>query len=150
MWLLMICYHINDGAHCDGNFGLFETAYRLNSESRAAVYGYINALLLVNRADDAKTLLRGYGLSDRRDPKFYKFLAESEDRLGEVANAHHSLAEYYLSMGEYPYAAEQLRLARQTPGLTNYQRQKIVARLEDVEETLLKLEDENRGNRRRR
>ncbi len=128
----------------------FETAYRLNSESRAAVYGYINALLLVNRAADAKKLLRGYGLSDRRDPKFYKFLAESEDQLGEVANAHHSLAEYYLSMGEYPYAAEQLRLARQTPGLTNYQRQKIVARLEDVEETLLELEDENRGNRRRR
>ena len=128
----------------------FEQAYALDKESRAAVYGYINALLLVNRAKEAKTLLRGYGLSDRRDPRFYKLLAESEDKLGETANSHHSLAEYYLSMGEFPYAAEQLRLARATPGLSNYQRQKIIARLEEVEETLIKLEDEQRGRRRPR
>ena len=122
----------------------FEQAYRLEPESRASVYGYVNALLLVDRAEEAKRLLSEYGLAERRDPRFYKLLADAETRLGQDANAHHSLAEFYLSVGEFPYAAEQLRIARETPGLSNYQRQKIVARLEEVEDTIQRLEEDER------
>lgn len=125
----------------------FEQAFGQEPENRAAVYGYIRALLLVGRAEEAKSLLRNYGLSDRREPKFYKLQAEAETQLGETANAHHSLAEYYLSVGEFPHAAEQLRLARQVPGLTNYQRQKIVARLDEVEETIIELDIRERPRR---
>jgi predicted Zn-dependent protease len=128
----------------EGALEHFEHAYRLEPENRAAVYGYINALLLTDRAVEAKQLLGAWGLSDRRDPKFYKMLADAETRLGETANSHHSLAEFYLSVGEFPHAAEQLRLARQTPGLSNYQRQKIVARLEEVEDTIAQLEEDHR------
>jgi len=117
----------------------FAKAYELEPEKRAAVYGYVNALLLVDRAQDAKDLLGSYGLSDRRDPKFYKLLADAQNKLGEKPEAHHSLAEYYFSVGEFPYAAEQLRIARESPGLSNYQRQKIVARLEEVEDTMQRL-----------
>ena len=117
----------------------FAKAYELEPESRAAVYGYVNALLLVGRAQDAKDLLGSYGLSERRDPKYYKLLADAQNHLGEKPEAHHSLAEYYYSVGEFPYAAEQLRIARESPGLSNYQRQKIVARLEEVEDTIQRL-----------
>jgi beta-barrel assembly-enhancing protease len=123
-----------------------EQAFELEPENRAAVYGFTSALLLVGESARARQVLRKYGLSERRDPKFYKLLAESENQLGETADAHHSLAEYYLSVGEYPHAAEQLRIARETPGLSNYQRQKIVARLDEVEQTIIDLE---RGRRRR-
>ena len=122
----------------------FATAYKLEPESRAAVYGYVNALLLVDRAREAKDLLGSYGLSDRRDPKFYKLLADAQNRLGEAPEAHGSLAEYYYGVGEFPYAAEQLRIARESPGLNNYQRQKIVARLEEVENTLQSLMGDRR------
>ena len=120
----------------------FAKAYQLEPESRAAVYGYVSALLLVDRAQEAKDLLGSYGLSDRRDPKFYKLLADAQDHLGEAPEAHGSLAEYYYGVGEFPYAAEQLRIARESPGLNNYQRQKIVARLEEVENTLQRLTDD--------
>jgi predicted Zn-dependent protease len=114
----------------------FAKAYELEPESRAAVYGYVNALLLVGRAEEAKKLLGSYGLSERRDPRFYKLLADAQTHLGDKPEAHHSLAEYYYSVGEFPYAAEQLRIARESPGLSNYQRQKIIARLEEVEDTM--------------
>jgi beta-barrel assembly-enhancing protease len=131
-----------------GDFGAardhYEKAYRLEPENRAAVYGYVSALLLTDRPSEAKRLLGAWGLADRRDPKYYKLLADAETRLGEAANAHHSLAEFYLSVGEYPHAAEQLRLARATPGLSNYQRQKIVARLEEVEDTIAQLQEDKR------
>ena len=120
----------------------FAKAYEMQPESRAAVYGYVNALLLVGRAQEAKDMLGAYGLSDRRDPKFYKLLADAQNRLGEKPEAHHSLAEYYYGVGEFPYAAEQLRIARESPGLSNYQRQKIVARLEEVEDTMQRLMDD--------
>lgn len=125
----------------------YKKAYELEPDNRASIYGYVNALILVDRPDQAKAVLSEYGLADRRDPKFYKYLAEAETKLGEKANSHHSLAEYYLSVGEFPHAAEQLRIARATPGLTNYQRQKIVARLEEVQDTIQKIEKDSRGRR---
>jgi beta-barrel assembly-enhancing protease len=122
----------------------FAAAYALEPESRAAVYGYVDALLLAGRPQEAKDLLGSYGLADRRDPKFYKLLADAQNHLGQTPEAHGSLAEYYYGVGEFPYAAEQLRLARESPGLNNYQRQKIVARLEEVENTLYSLMSDRR------
>ena len=146
----LIAFHLAAG-HVEQRANLFAdalpyfaTAYQLEPESRAAVYGYVNALLLVDRAQEAKDLLGSYGLSDRRDPKFYKLLADAQNHLGETPEAHGSLAEYYYGVGEFPYAAEQLRIARSSPGLNNYQRQKIVARLEEVENTLQSLMDDGR------
>ncbi len=128
----------------DAALRYFRAAYDLEPQNRAAVYGYVRSLLLIDRGEEARALLGDYGLSDRRDPKFYKLLAEAQNKVGETANAHHSLAEFYLGIGEYPHAAEQLRLARSTPGLSNYQRQKIAARLEEVEDTILELEQDQR------
>lgn len=122
----------------------FARAYELDPEGRAAVYNYVNGLLLVDRAREAKELLSSWGLSERRDPRFYKLMADAQTRLGDDSSAHGSLAEYYYSVGEVPYAAEQLRIARDSPGLSNYQRQKIVARLEEVEGTLQRMMDERR------
>ena len=122
----------------------FRKAFELYPENRAVVYGYINSLLLVNQAELAKQTLKFYGLSERRDSEYYALLAEAESQLGQAADSHHSLAEHYLILGEFPHAAEQLRLARETPGLTNYQRQKILARLEEVEKELMKLREESR------
>ena len=122
----------------------YEEAIAIDPESRAAIYGYINALLLVQRPDEAKKALGEWGLADRRDPRFFQLLAQAESDTGNRAGGHSSLAEYYWSVGEFERAAEQLRIARAVPSLSNYQRQKILARLEDVEDTLMKLEQGRR------
>ena len=122
----------------------YEAAIAIDPESRAAIYGYINALLLVQRPDEAKKALGEWGLADRRDPRFFQLLAQAETDTGDRAGGHSSLAEYYWSVGEFERAAEQLRIARAVPSLSNYQRQKILARLEDVEDTLMKLEQGRR------
>ena len=122
----------------------FRKAFDLQPENRAVVYSYINSLLLATQSVLAKETLKFYGLSERRDSEYYALLAEVESQLGQTADSHHSLAEHYLALGESPHAAEPLRLARETPGLSNYQRQKILARLEEVEEELTKLRDESR------
>ncbi len=122
----------------------YRKGYSLEPDNRATVYGYVDALLHVNRAVQAKKILLAYGLSDRRDPRFYNLLAQAESKLGDEVNSFTATAEYYLSMGEFAHAAEQLRLARRTKTLSNYQRQKIIYRLEEIEKLILEMEKDRR------
>ena len=117
----------------------FKTAYEMDPSSRAAVYGYANMLTLAGQPEASRKLLRHYGVGDRQDPKFYKLIAEAETRMGAQSKSHFSLAEYYRIVGELNLAAVQLRLAQQAPDVTNYERHRIDARLDDVNEEMLKL-----------
>lgn len=135
--------------------GHFKAAYDLDPTSRAAVYGYANMLTLADKPKAARKLLRDYGVGDRQDPKFYKLIAEAETRMGAKAKSHFSLAEYYRIVGELNLAAVQLRLAQTAPDVTNYERHRIDARLDEVNDEMLKLKkslkerQEEREERRR-
>ncbi|MEM7540974.1 MAG: M48 family metalloprotease [Pseudomonadota bacterium] len=126
---------------------IYAAAFAGEPENRAVVYGYVDTLILAEEPDLAKRILRQWGLSDRRDPRYYKLLAQAENDLGDRGNSHHSLAEYYIRIGETALAAEQLRLAKAVPELSNYQRQKILARLDEVQAVLLREDRDRRGPR---
>jgi len=128
----------------------YAIAYRDDPKSRAAAYGYANMLTLAGRPDEAKKHLRGHGLSDRRDPRFFKLLAEAENDLGQTANSHFSLSEYYRSLGELRLAVQQLRLAQETPDVSNYQRLRIDARMDEINEEMAQLEKGTAGRERER
>ena len=120
----------------------FRKAYTLEPENRAAVYGYVDSLLNIKSSANAKKVLSNYGLSDRRDPKYYNLLAKAESGLGDEVNSFTATAEYYLSVGEYAHAAEQLRMESSTKTLSNYQRQKIIYRLGQIEKLILEMEQD--------
>ena len=88
----------------------------------------------------SRKLLRDYGVGDRQDPKFYKLIAEAETEMGALSKSHFSLAEYYRLVGELNLAAVQLRLAQAAPDVTNYERHRIDARLDDVTKEMHELE----------
>ena len=77
---------------------------------------------------------------ERGDPRFYKLLAEAENDLGETTNSHFSLSEYYRSLGELRLALQQLRLAQKTDDITNYQRLRIDARMDEINKEIAQLE----------
>ena len=81
----------------------------------------------------AREVLRNFGASDNRDPRFYKLLAEAEERLKDDVNSHYDLAEYYRAVGETELAAEQLKLAQTIGGISHYQRMRVDARLAEIE-----------------
>jgi predicted Zn-dependent protease len=128
----------------------YAIAYRDEPKSRAAVYGYANMLTLAGKPDEAKKHLRGNGFSDRRDPRYFKLLAEAENDLGQIANSHFSLSEYYRSLGELRLAVQQLRLAQKTPEVSNYQRLRIDARMDEINQELAQLEKGTAGRERER
>jgi len=77
-------------------------------------------------------------------------LAEAENDLGETVNSHFSLGEYYRSGGELRLALQQLRLAQRTPEITNYQRLRVDARMDEINEELDQLEKGTSGRDRER
>ncbi len=128
----------------------YALAYRDEPKSRAAAYGYVNMLTLAGKPDVAKKRLRASSFVERGDPRFYKLLAEAENDLGETANSHFSLSEYYRSLGELRLALQQLRLAQKTDDITNYQRLRIDARMDEINEELAQLEQGTLGRERQR
>jgi predicted Zn-dependent protease len=128
----------------------YALAYRDEPKSRAAAYGYVNMLTLAGKPDVAKKRLRASSFVERGDPRFYKLLAEAENDLGETANSHFSLSEYYRSLGELRLALQQLRLAQKTDDITNYQRLRIDARMDEINEEIAQLEQGTLGRERQR
>jgi len=116
----------------------YSRAYKLDETYRAAVYGLAESLLILKKGSVAKKILDDYKFSESVDHKFYKLLAEALDAMDQIVESKIAMAEHYADVGETALAAEQLRIARSDRNVTNYQRQKIVARLYQLEKELLK------------
>ncbi len=114
----------------------FDRARHNTPDSRAATYGYVSLLTNTGEPREARQVLRDFGESDVRDPRFFKLLAEAEERMGDTVNSHYNLAEYYRSIGEVELAAEQLKLAQTVADISHYQRMRVDARLDEVEKEL--------------
>ncbi|MGH8596464.1 MAG: M48 family metalloprotease [Gammaproteobacteria bacterium] len=121
---------------------LFDDARRKNPESRAATYGYAGLLSNSGRAIEARQVLRNFGSTENRDPRYYKLLAEAEERIGDLANSHYDLAEFYRAVGEIELAAEQLKLAQAVSDISHYQRMRVDARLDEIEKDLDRMDVE--------
>jgi beta-barrel assembly-enhancing protease len=121
---------------------LFDQARRKNPDSRAATYGYVSLLSNTGRAGEARQILRDFGSTEHRDPRYFKLLAEAEERTGDVVNSHYDLAEYYRAVGEIELAAEQLKLAQAVTDISHYQRMRVDARLDEIEKDLDRIDVE--------
>lgn len=134
----------------DAALAHFDKGRMLDAESRAATYGYVDLLTRLGQGEKAKTTLRNFGDPDQRDPRFHKLMAQAEESLGDQANSHFSLAEYYRNTGELELAVEQLRLAQVVSNVSHYQRHRIDARLEEIEHELDRLHPDRDKERERR
>lgn len=128
---------------------LFDHARRKDPESRAATYGYVSLLSNTGQPAEARQILRDFGSSENRDPRYYKLLAEAEERMGDLVSSHYDLSEYYRAVGEMELAAEQLKLAQTDTDISHYQRMRVDARLSEIEKDLDRIDIE-RAKRKER
>jgi beta-barrel assembly-enhancing protease len=121
---------------------LFDRARQKNPESRAATYGYVSLLINTGKAAMARQILRDFGSTENRDPRYFKLLADAERQMGDLVNSHYDLAEYYRAVGEIELAAEQLKLAQAVSDISHYQRMRVDARLDEIEKDLDRIDIE--------
>jgi len=114
----------------------YRRALKLYPNNRPATLGYARGLLNLGRAADAASLLRDYSYTARVGDAYYRLYAETLEKTGQTGESHMAMAEYYYRNGDTRLASAQLKLAKQAPGLDNYQRQRIEARLREFEREL--------------
>lgn len=99
---------------------------------RALAYEYAAALIDARRADEANLLTDRWLQKDPDDGKLYELQARAFAQLGKPMLEHKSLAEAYVSVGNFPLAMEQLQLALRSSNGDFYEVSGIEARLREL------------------
>ena len=123
------------GNHKKG-FRIYNRLNKLYPGYRPIVMNYTKALLQVDKTREAKALLLDYGIKHGSDRIYYELLAEAEGRDGSKIEAHLALAEFHYLSGETELAHNQLKIAQRSGHLDYYHKQRLLARLEQIEKEL--------------
>jgi predicted Zn-dependent protease len=130
---------IQQGATAQG----LETYRRALAEfpaRRGLIYGYADALIDAQQAQQAADFLAEQAERNRYDPKLFELQAKVYAQLGKRLLRHRAQAEAYLLRGNVPAAVEQLQLARAAGEGDFYLQSSLEARLKE----LMEIEAESR------
>jgi predicted Zn-dependent protease len=118
---------------------LYQDTLKLYPGELTVILPYASSLLANGQAEKAYDLLTDTS-SRSDDPLVYKLLAQAAGLTKRPAQTHTAMAQYYFLNGYTKKAIEQMELAEQTTGLSDYQAALIQARITRLKE-LLKAEE---------
>jgi predicted Zn-dependent protease len=121
--------------------GIFQKAYQLYPDYRPLVLAYAKTLIDSGKSAQARDLLYHYRRQQEPDPAYYDLLAQAEAQNGSMANSGIAKAEYFYLTGDTKLAIDRLIHAKREGKLDYYQRQRITARISQLEYEL-ELEEE--------
>ena len=115
---------------------LFERAAQLFPRNVPLTIRYSESLMQAGRAKQAHHLLLDVFNVIAPTPEQIRLTALAASAAGDTADAYYYMSEYHISGGDLMLATQQLELALASPRLTNVQRQRFRARLEEVRDWL--------------
>lgn len=111
---------------------LYQTAWDRFPESPAVTLNYIKALTFTHHYEQARKMLLDYSRHNAATPEVSNLLAQCYSGLGNEAESHRYLAEYYYANGQTRAAILQLRIARNSAGKNFYVNAVIDERLRQL------------------
>ncbi|HZF17686.1 MAG TPA: M48 family metalloprotease [Steroidobacteraceae bacterium] len=123
----------------------FETAMGLFPRNVPLTVRYAETLLGAGQADKAHHVLLDLFNVVPPTPDQIRLTALAANSAGDVADAYFYMSEYHIVGGDLALAASQLQMALAVPGLTQIQRARFQARLEQIREVLPKNQRVNYG-----
>jgi predicted Zn-dependent protease len=112
----------------------FESGLRRFPDYRSMTLNYVRTLLTNQKAEQARKLLQQYSLRHKPGPGIHELMAEIYSQLGQQAESHRFVAEYYYASGQTRAAIQQLRLAKSIAGDDRYVSAVIDERLKELRE----------------
>ncbi len=104
--------------------------------NRAAVLAWVEALLRMKQPDRAREILTDYALKRTPGPLYHQLYAQTMAAQGHPVEARIAMAEHHYLLGDTKRAVAFLERALREGGMSNYQRQRIEARLVEFREEL--------------
>ncbi|MCG8323899.1 MAG: tetratricopeptide repeat protein, partial [Thiotrichales bacterium] len=115
------------------SLALFAEAYKYFPDYRPLILYYSKALLDANQPAEARKLLRRYGSMHDPDISYYNLLSQAEGQAGSQIESGIAKAEYYYLLGDTELAIKRLQLAKKEGTPDYYQKERIDARLAQLQ-----------------
>lgn len=117
----------------------FQNLLKIYPGNKTVNLFYAQTLLKANKLKVALRVLQAQIARDTKTPETYRLLAETQAKLNNPVNSHHSLAEYYYLLGQTHEAIKQLEIALKLPKIDFYLTSRIDARLKQFKNEMLQL-----------
>ncbi len=98
----------------------YQTAMQKFPGNQTIKLDSISALLKAGESEQARQILQMLDARTKRQPIYFKLLAQIYSDLKQPAESHRYLAEYYYAMGQTDAAITQIKLAQKSPGINYY------------------------------
>jgi beta-barrel assembly-enhancing protease len=125
--------------HVDEALATFRHAEELFPRNVPLTVRYAETLLAAGRPALAYNMLLDLFNNVEPTPDQIRFTALTASAAGEAGEAYFYMGEYDLAGGDLPLAAQQLQLALASPHITQIQRERYQARLDEVRDYLASL-----------
>lgn len=138
----------------EGSLATLQRARDLFPRNIAVTVRYAEALMQLGESKRAHEILLDLFNVVPPTPEQAKLTASAANAAGDVADSYYYMSEYHLMSGDLPLAINQLQLALTVPKISDVQRARFEARLEEVQQALPKRSarrpvQADGGNRRR-
>jgi predicted Zn-dependent protease len=114
----------------------FQRAEQLFPRNVPVTVRYAETLMAVNRANDAHNILLDLFNNVPPTPDQIRLTALAASAAGDPGDAYFYMGEYQIANGDLSLAAQQIQLALASPHISQIQRQRYQARLDEVREYL--------------
>jgi len=116
--------------------GTFKRAVNLFPRNVPVSVRYAESLIAAGNAKEAHAVLLDLFNNVAPTPEQIRLTASAASAAGDTGDAYYYMGEYQLSGGNLPLAVTQYQLALQAPNLSQIQRERYQARLDEVREYL--------------
>ncbi|MDB6043627.1 MAG: hypothetical protein JWM63_2178 [Gammaproteobacteria bacterium] len=116
--------------------GTFKHAVKLFPRNVPVTVRYAESLMATGNPKEAHSVLLDLFNNVPPTPEQIRLTANAANAAGDTGDAYFYMGEYQLTSGDLPLAATQYQLALNAPNLTQIQRQRYQARLDEVREYL--------------
>ena len=116
--------------------GTFKHAVKLFPRNVPVTVRYAESLMAAGNPKEAHTVLLDLFNNVPPTPEQIRLTANAASAAGDTGDAYFYMGEYQIAGGDLPLAAQQYQLALAAPNLTQIQRQRYQARLDEVREYL--------------
>ena len=125
--------------HTKEALATFQRADELFPRNVPVTVRYAEALMAAGRAGDAHNMLHDHFNNVPPTPDQIRLTALAASAAGDAGDAYFYMGEYEIANGDLNLAAQQLQLALASPHISQIQRQRYQARLDEVREYLASL-----------
>jgi predicted Zn-dependent protease len=122
----------------DASLATLKQAMELFPRNVAVTVRYAESLMRLGDSRRAHQVLLDLFNVVPPTPEQAKLTAQAANAAGDVADSYYYMSEYHLMSGDLPLAISQLQLALAVPKITDVQRAKFEARLDEIQQALPK------------